>query len=634
MEEEIKGLRESLEWYKIITENANDLIAIMNQKFEFSYINEKPFLKLLGYLKGEVLGKSSLQFVHPADQEHAINAFLKGFETGGGKIEVRVKHKDGHYLWLGMQGQVFTDKKNEKKAIIIARDITENKYAEEALQESEARYKAIFDRTLYSIYIHDFKGNIIDANDTALNMLGYSRNDISSLNFVSLMEDAQMDIAFKDIDYLLGHAPQNKSRIFKLRRKDGNYIWVETEASLIYRQGKPYAILGIAKDITERKLMDTLLQESEKKYRTIIEGIGDAVVIMGFDGKFQFISPQLFTMLGRSEIGSDLSEFHKFIHKDDLNQLYGLFQKVIQEKTVIPGKEIEFRALHQNGHFIWLASSSKEHYDENGKLIGFISILRDITERKEAEEIRIKLLEEMKSRKELEEISRLKDEFYADISHELRTPLTIIRGFIELIAGSPNLDETQKTDLQIILKNEMRLEHLINEMLDYSRLKSGQIQFQIEPFRVSEIVNEIKTEFKPIIEPKHLVFEEEFNPDIELVLDKNQMMKVIKNLLSNAIKFSFPSRKISIKSLIENGIWTFSIQDQGIGILEKDIPNLFSRFIKLRNAENMNPNGIGIGLAICRKIIDLYTGKIWVESTGLNKGSIFIFQIKLDKKIT
>jgi len=127
-----------------------------------------------------------------------------------------------------------------------------------------------------------------------------------------------------------------------------------------------------------------------------------------------------------------------------------------------------------------------------------------------------------------------------------------------------------------------------------------------------------------------VVFEEKFTPDTELVLDKQQSMKVVRNLLSNAIKFSLPWGTIFIKSRIEEGLWTFSIQDQGIGILEKDIPHLFSRFTRLKPAENMNVEGIGIGLAICKKIMDLYHGTIWVESDGLNRGSTFSFQITLN----
>ena len=629
-EEKIKELSEAKETYDLIAENATDLIGIVNMKSEFEYINEKAFLNATGYSKEELLGRKSLDFIHPADLEQTLNAFLTGFEVGEGKIEARIKCKDGHYLWLELQGRTFDDKAGESKAIMIARDVTERKQIEEGLQESEARYKALFDRTLNCVFLQDFNSNYLDANEAALHLLGYSREELLSLDFTSLASADQLPLAFKTLEELKKTGSQQTLTEYRLKRKNGDLIWVETDAALIFRQGKPYAIQGIARDITERKHMEKMLQESEKKYRSIIENIRDAVVIIGLDGQFQFVSPQIFDILGRSDIKADLSHIRKFIHKDDFKPLFTILQKALQEKTLVTEKELEFRVLHQSGHYIWLGCSSIPHFDENGQLVGFIALLRDITDRKESEEIRIKLLEEMQSHRELEEMNRLKDEFYADISHELRTPLTIIKGFTELFLDAPNLDEIQKNDLQVILKNEVRLERLLNEMLDYSRLKSGQIQFHPESFRVSELVNELKTEFEPLIGPKKLVFEEIFNPDEELFLDKNQIMKVIRNLLSNAIKFSFPQKTIFITSLIEEGVWTFSIQDQGVGIPKTDITYLFSRFTRLKHTEPLNTGGIGIGLAICKKIIDLCQGRIWADSEGLNTGSTFSFQINLN----
>lgn len=602
-EEKVRELSKSEGIFQLIAGNSDDLIALMNLKTEFEFINEIAFRRVLGYSKEDLLGRKSLEFIHPADLEPTTKAFLKGIEVGEGKIETRARCKDGHYLWLEMQGRTFEDKTGELKAIMIARDITERKQIEEVLRETEERYKALFDRTLFGIYLHDFNGNFLDANEAALNLLGYSREEIPSLNFASLLSDDQLPQALATLQELKETGSQKTLTEYRLQSKNGDYIWVETEASLLYRQGKPYAIQGIARDVTERKYMEKILQESEKKYRNIIENIKDAVVIIGLDGKFQFISSQLSEILGKREIGEDLSSIAHLIHKDDIKSLLNVFQKASKAKKVLIHEEVEFRVQHQDGHYIWLASSSKPHYDENGEMIGYLVLLRDITDRKETEEIRIRLLQEMQSHKELEEINRLKDELYADISHELRTPLTIIKGFTEFFLEAPNLNCTQKNDLRIILKNEMRLERLINEMLDYSRLKSGHIQLYNEPFRISAIVTEIKNEFEIIIKSNKLVFEEEFNPDVEVILDKNQIMKVIRNLLSNAIKFSFLDGTIFIKSLIEEGLWTFSVQDQGVGISGENIPKLFSRFIKLKQDENINPNGIGIGLVICKKTL-------------------------------
>ena len=493
-----------------------------------------------------------------------------------------------------------------------------------------------------------------------------------------------------------------------------------------------------------------LLQESEEKYRNIIETVRDAVVIIGLDGTLHFVSPQLSEMLGGRQIGKDLSSIASLIHKDDVKPLLSVFQKAANSKRLLIPKEVEFRALHQAGHYVWFSSASKIQYDEQGKMIGYIVLLREITARKQAED-ELKRAEEkfgtlfenapaaitvldksgtiidcnkatetlvgyskaeilgnrfealmtldpkdlprligqygmllkggevepfdleiirkngercwisiitslvkkgkdligfqiiandITDRKiaeeklknaieELKELDRLKDEFYTDISHEYRTPLTAIRGFTELLLQSTNLTEAQKTDLHTILKNESRLERMVNTILEYSRLKYGRVPFKKDKFRVSDICSELKKELAPLIAEKQLAIEEKVHPDDEIVFDRYRITGVIKNLITNAIKFSYPSGKIFIKSILNGGVWTWSIQDFGIGIAKEELPKLFTRFIKLKSSELMNQDGIGIGLALCKNIIYAYGGTIWVESDGLHKGATFIFQLYL-----
>lgn len=250
---------------------------------------------------------------------------------------------------------------------------------------------------------------------------------------------------------------------------------------------------------------------------------------------------------------------------------------------------------------------------------------------KSAEQIRVE--EELKKSIEaLEKLNQMKDEFYTDISHEYRTPLTAIKGYSELLLQSNNLNKSQKEDLHAILRNEMRLEQLANEIIEYSRLRSGHVQFQKDKFRVSDICKDIKEEFEVPLNKKQLVLGAEYTSDEEIVLDRVQITRVLKNLLSNAIKFSFPNGKIIIQSILKNNIWRFSIQDFGIGIVKEDIPKMFIRFIKLNQSKEMNRNSIGIGLAICKNIINKYGGRIWVESDGLNKGTTISFEVNLNNR--
>ena len=194
------------------------------------------------------------------------------------------------------------------------------------------------------------------------------------------------------------------------------------------------------------------------------------------------------------------------------------------------------------------------------------------------------------------------------------------------------MNENLRKDVETVLRNELRLETLILGMLDYSRLKSGKVQFEKDQFRVSEILTELKQEQDLPMKKKQLSIEEIFDPDIELVLDKCQIKTAIENLFTNSIKFSFAGGKIIITSSIKNGLWTFSVRDYGIGIPKEEIPKLFTRFYRLKNPEGMRANGLGLGLSICKKIVEFYDGKIWAESEGLNKGTTITFQLDLLKQ--
>jgi PAS domain S-box-containing protein len=141
-------------------------------------------------------------------------------------------------------------------------DITNRMKAEKALLESEERYRCLFDRTLYGVYVHDFEGNFVDANKAALDMLGYTKAEINQLNFTHLLDQNQVSNAVETLDQIIKTGAQDKVTLYKIRCKDGSYVWVETEAALLYRNKKPYAIHGIARNITERKRAETELEQA------------------------------------------------------------------------------------------------------------------------------------------------------------------------------------------------------------------------------------------------------------------------------------------------------------------------------------------------------------------------------------
>jgi PAS domain S-box-containing protein len=266
----------------------------------------------------------------------------------------------------------------------LRQEKTERKQAEAARREGDARYHALFDRTLYCVYVHDFEGRFLDANDAALNLLGYTREEVPSLNISSLLGEDQSPTAFKTIQEIQQTGRQKGTNEFRLRTKDGNYVWVETEASLIYREGVPYAIQGIAKDITEHKQAEEKLQASEKKYRTILENITDGYYEVDLAGNFIFVNDSICHHLGYPRNEMIGMNNRQYMDKENARKVYQAFTKVYTTGKPIVG--IDWETIRKDGTKRFIETSASLIRDARGEPIGFRGTSRDITERKKAEE--------------------------------------------------------------------------------------------------------------------------------------------------------------------------------------------------------------------------------------------------------
>jgi len=249
------------------------------------------------------------------------------------------------------------------------------------LQDIKERYKALYDRSLYFVYVHDFEGKFIDANKAALDLLGYTKKEIPSISFSSLIDEDQLPTAVKALSDILKYGYQKKPTVFKLRTKSGDYIWVETEASIIYKEGQPYAIQGIARDITESVRVDTALKESQERYRTLAENAMDGIYIIGADG-FEYVNPAFEKIFGYNskEVCHEEFNFLDLIHPDDRELVLKREESRRKGEELPP--EYSFRILTKNKKTKHVEVSTVPLPGEKLRVLG---ILRDVTKRKRAE---------------------------------------------------------------------------------------------------------------------------------------------------------------------------------------------------------------------------------------------------------
>jgi PAS domain S-box-containing protein len=249
------------------------------------------------------------------------------------------------------------------------------------LKESEERYNALFNRSLSYVYLHDFKGKFIDANDATLKALGYKRKEILPKNFASLIDKSQLSKAVKSLEEIIRTGHQKKPDEYKLRRKDGSTIWVETEGSLIYKDGKPFAVQGIARDITEKKMAEDALRESEEKFRSLAEKSPNMIFINTM-GKIVYANKQCEEVMGykREEFYSPDFDFLRLIAPEFLEKTKSFYSQHIKGEEVRP---YEYALITQSGKRIEAILTTRLiNYEGDKALLGIIT---DITERKKAE---------------------------------------------------------------------------------------------------------------------------------------------------------------------------------------------------------------------------------------------------------
>ncbi len=252
-------LKVSEEKYRLIIENINDLISIIDLRFKFEYINENSLTKLLGYTSKEIIGRSCLDFVHPKDKDRAIEALTTKFRTRMSAIELRIKHKDGNWIWFEFRGQTFRNTEGVLNTLIISRDISDRKSAEK-------RYKNLFENSPNAVLLINFRGIVIDANSTTKRLFGYEKEEFLGKPINNLTDIFPQEVKhfFKLIFRASFSKDFPKPIEIQLQIKDGDLIWVILQASLI-KQNTETLIQFIFQDITEKKKGELITEKFKEE---------------------------------------------------------------------------------------------------------------------------------------------------------------------------------------------------------------------------------------------------------------------------------------------------------------------------------------------------------------------------------
>jgi len=347
----------------------------------------------------------------------------------------------------------------------------------------------------------------------------------------------------------------------------------------------------------------------KKDTEAVIRSIAEGLVVVNSEGKVIMMNPAAEKLLDtqkKEKIGKNLTDGIKE------EQLISLIKSSPEDE----GKEIEFSSREDETKKILRASSAVIE-DENGKTVGMVSVLSDITKQKE--------------------LDRMKSSFVSSVSHELRTPLVAIDKSVSLILSKSTgpISETQEQFLQIAKRNLKRLSRLINDLLDLSKLEAGRMQLERKSSSIKDIINESMDTFNTWAQTKSVTIEEKIENNLPPInIDPSRIIQVLTNLIGNAIKFTPKGGAIVIKASNDDSYAVkISVADTGTGIGKEDLDKIFDKFYQTGERGTTDISGTGLGLSICKEIVELHGGKIWVESEK-GYGAKFIFTLPIENNKT
>ena len=613
-----QALRESEERYRAVVETAGDAIISWDAEDRIVAWN-RAAEKMFGYTAGEAIGLCQSQMIaegtrqmHELGRRRAVESGRLAFD--GRPVFGMALRKDGtefptevSITTCTIGGRlVFTG---------IIRDVTERKKLTDALARSEALYRGLVETAAAGVATSDVNGRLTLVNDAFCRMLGYSREELLGTPVTRFVHPEDLPEMLRKYREVIARAARDTLLEFRVVRKDGGIVWLYTCPMPVIEDGRVTGFVAIIQDVTQRRQAENALRASEERLRGILENASDAIVTFDGDGRivsWNRAAERLFGYTADDIIGQDFTaiitpkQLSPEEHRRSLSEAVrrGRFARLPAGPVTVTGR-------HRDGSEVPLEMSASLW---SGAGMTFMTaVYRDLSERRRTEEY--------------QRLAKTRSEVLSLVSHELRTPLAAIKGYTTMLLDyEKRLKPSEKRDYLVSIdQSAQRLTDMVNHLLDASRLEAGLLTLEKRPSSISDLVATAVADIRVAVPDRRFVLRGNARLP-RLDIDPRRIRQVLDNLLDNAIKYSGKDTEITVTVRRKDKEVIVSVADRGRGISAEDLPHLFERAHGIKKRLTPGASGLGLGLNLCKGLIEAHGGRIWAESEP-GKGSTFHFAL-------
>ena len=656
-----EALKQREQEFRTLANNSPDIIARIDKDLRYMYVNPA-IEQATGMLPEAFIGKTHVELGFPEElcncwQEILRDIFAKGQPDF---LEFNFPAPDGIRSYqsrlvpeLGQDGSV-------ESMLGISRDVTDYKRVEQALRQSEARFRRVVESNMIGIGVWNRNGKITEANEALLQLVGYTQEDVKAGN---LYWERVTPPEYRHLD--------EKA----LREIESSGICTPYEKEYIHKQGQRIPILIGGARFEDSPDSGVFFVLNLREYKQVEQALWDALQKLNFhventplavierDRNFCITrwsqgAERIFGWQAEEVIGKGPDEWQS-IYPEDLEVVKNAKARLLsgeEQQNVCHN-----RSYRKDGSIMYSEWYNSALLDESGNLVSVLSLILDVTDRKHAEEERIHLLQrEREARTQAEAANRIKDEFLAVLSHELRSPLNPILGWSKLLQNRQFDQALMARGLEIIERNAKLQIQLIEDLLDVSRILRGKLSLTICPVNLVSTIEAALDTVRLAASAKSIEIQTCYEPDVGEVLgDSARLQQILWNLLSNAVKFTPNGGRVEVRLSVENELkvgrlkvesWEDNLQsanlqpsnlqpstsyaqiqviDTGKGINPNFLPYVFDYFRQENSTTTRSFGGLGLGLAIVRHLVELHGGTVHADSPGEGQGAIFTVRLPL-----